>query len=99
MCIYLPHMLLPFRLRSGDVDVEREFYQSPRTWLDRRYPDSHTSVPTHLVMYDILVKVGNIIYIFELYNNFVIFTRCVGCPIFLETPQLSRGMNIVMFAL
>ena len=45
------------RLYASNVDAQEAFYSSPESWLDMRYPAPHTNLPTHIVMFDVLVKV------------------------------------------
>ena len=52
-----PLCTLFFRLNAGDIDTQKEFYTDPERWLDSRYSASQTNLPTHIVMFDALVKV------------------------------------------
>jgi phosphatidylinositol glycan class B len=47
----------PPQLDDSYIDVEKEFYSSPAAWLDRRYSQTHLHPPTHIVMFDTLIKV------------------------------------------
>ena len=47
-----------FSIRSDYIDISREFYSDPEGWLQGKFPNANTPLPSHLVLFDVLVPVS-----------------------------------------
>ena len=48
-----------FSIRSDYVDISREFYSDPEGWLQGKFPNANAPLPSHLVLFDVLVPVSS----------------------------------------
>ena len=55
------YLYTTFSIRSDYIDISREFYLDPEGWLQGKFPNANTSLPSHLVLFDVLVPVSSLL--------------------------------------
>jgi phosphatidylinositol glycan class B len=89
--IQMEFLECPPLLNAGDIDTQKEFYTDPERWLDSRYSASQTNLPTHIVMFDALVKE---IESFLKLHNYQEINRVFHT---LQPPESKIGTHIVVY--
>ena len=49
----------PLRISPDSKDISKDFYASPLPWLAARYKVHNSTLPSHIVMFSVLVEVGS----------------------------------------
>ena len=45
-------------MQPGYIDEADRFYENPRNWLNETFDKEQENLPSHLVLFDVLVKVS-----------------------------------------
>ena len=45
-------------IHSDYIDISRQFYSDPEGWLQGKFPNSSAPLPSHLVLFDVLIPVS-----------------------------------------
>ena len=51
----------PLPVHSDSIDISHEFYSDPEGWLMGKVPNINAPLPSHLVLFDVLVPVSSLL--------------------------------------
>ena len=93
------HTHLHVSIRSDYIDISRKFYSDPEGWFQGKFPNANAPLPSHLVLFDVLVPVSSSL----CKPKFLFVIVCIyfsveSCYIFIQVP-LWRGNRLQMFIL
>ena len=77
--IHSPFLYIPYSIRPDYIDISRQFYSDPEGWLQGKFPNTNTPLPSHLVLFDVLVPVSRSLCI----RTFLFIINYCCCVVFL----------------